>query len=178
VPVRKDLDFRAELKNITWERRSFMNDTVIVTTDLGAFKAYRLLRTERQTPRLEIIEEIELVDGHGKLGDKVTDQAGRWKVPASNSKMAMSYGERQKIGLELRRRLIKQVAERLQKLVTHPEVESCFFAASPEVNEQILDEAGPGVRAKIEKNLACNLTNAEKTELLQHFLEPEPARPR
>lgn len=153
-----------------------MNDTVIVATDLGAFKAYRLLRTDRNTPRLEVIEEIELVDGHGKLGDKVTDQAGRWKVPTS--KMAMSYGERQKIGLELRRRLIKQVAERLRTLAAKPEVEACYFAASPEVNDQILEEAGLAVRAKIEKNVACNLTNVEKAELLQHFLEAEPAAPR
>src|SRR5687768_17175393 len=75
-----------------------MNDTIIVATDLGAFKAYRLDHTERNTPRLELVEEMELVDGHGKLGDKVTDQAGRYSVPTQS--MAMSYGERQKIGLE------------------------------------------------------------------------------
>src|SRR5688572_19427570 len=102
-----------------------MNDTVIVATDLGSFKAYRLDRTEMNTPRIEVIEEMEFVDGHGKLGDKQTDQAGRFKVPTQS--MAMSYGERQKIGLELRRRLIKQAAEQLRNLVTRPEVEACYF---------------------------------------------------
>src|SRR5688572_11244908 len=135
-----------------------MNDTVIVATDLGTFKAYRLHRTDMNTPRLEVIEEMQFVDGHGKLGDKQTDQAGRYKVPTQS--MAMSYGERQKIGLELRRRLIKQAAEQLRAVVANRNVETCFFAASPEINEQILEEAGPEVRSKIEKNVACNLTNA------------------
>jgi hypothetical protein len=150
-----------------------MNGTVVVATDLGAFKAYRLSHTSRKTPRLEVIEEMELVDGHGKLGDKVTDQAGRYRAPTL--RMGMSYGERQKIDLELRRRLIKQVAGRLRNLITRPEIESCYFAASPEVNEQILEEAGPATRAKIEKNVTSNLTHAEKSELLRHFVAAETA---
>lgn len=153
-----------------------MNDTVIVATDLGSFKAYRLDRTAMNTPRLEVIEEMEFVDGHGKLGDKQTDQAGRYKVPTQS--MAMSYGERQKIGLELRRRLIRQAAEQLRGVVTNREVERCYFAASSEINDQILDEAGPEVRRKIERNVGCNLTNVEKSELLRHFLEPEAAATR
>ena len=150
-----------------------MNDTIIVATDLGAFKAYRLDHTEQNTPRLELIEEMELVDGHGRLGDKVTDQAGRYSVPLQN--MAMSYGERQKIGLELRRRLIKQIGQQLAKLARRRDVDAIYFAAASEVNDMILEEAGPEVRAKIEKNVGCNLTNVDKGELLRHFLEPEPA---
>jgi len=150
-----------------------MNDTIIVATDLGAFKAYRLDRTVRNTPRLELVEEMELVDGHGRLRDKVTDQAGRYSVPMQN--MAMSYGERQKIGLELRRRLIKQIGQQLAKLARRRDIDAIYFAAASEVNDMILEEAGPEVRANIEKNVGCNLTNVEKSELLRHFLELEPA---
>lgn len=149
-----------------------MNDTIIVATDLGTFKAYQLDRTELNTPRLELVEEMELLDGHGRLSDKVTDQAGRYSVPMQS--MAMSYGERQKIGLELRRRLVKQVAERLKKLAERRDTDAIFFAASSEVNDMILNEAGPQVRAKIEKNVASNLTNVDKGELLRHFLQAEP----
>ena len=150
-----------------------MTNTIIVATDLGAFKAYRLDRTQMNTPRLELMEEMELVDGHGRLGDKVTDQAGRYSIPMQS--MAMSYGERQKIGLELKRRLIKQIAGRLTKLANRRDVEEIYFSAASEVNEMILEEAGPHVRGKIEKNVACNLAKLDKKELLRHFLEPEPA---
>ena len=145
-----------------------MTNTIIVTTDLGAFKAYRLDRTQMNTPRLELIEELELVDGHGRLGDKLTDQAGRYSVPMQS--MAMSYGERQKIALELKRRLIKQIAARLTKLASRRDVEEIYFSAASEVNEMILEEAGPQVRGKIEKNLPCNLAKLDKSELLRHFL--------
>ena len=150
-----------------------MTNTIIVATDLGAFKAYRLDRTQMNTPRLELIEEMELVDGHGRLGDKVTDHAGRYAIPMQS--MAMSYGERQKIGLELRRRLVKQIAARLTKLASRRDVEEIYFSAASKVNEMILEEAGPQVRGKIEKNVPCNLAKLEKSELLRHFLEPEPA---
>jgi hypothetical protein len=150
-----------------------MTNTIIVATDLGAFKAYRLDRTALNTPRLELIEEMELVDGHGRLGDKVTDQAGRYSVPMQS--MAMSNGERQKIELELKRRLIKQIAGRLTKLANRRDVEEIYFSAASAVNEMILEEAGPQVRGKIEKNVACNLAKLDKKELLRHFLEPEPA---
>jgi hypothetical protein len=150
-----------------------MTNTIIVATDLGAFKAYRLDRTQMNTPRLELIEEMELVDGHGRLGDKVTDQAGRYSVPMQS--MAMSYGERQKIGLELKRRLVKQIAARLTKLASRRDVEEIYFSAASEVNEMILEEAGPQVRGKVEKNVASNLAKLDKKELLRHFLEPEPA---
>ena len=149
-----------------------MTNTIIVATHLGAFKAYRLDRTQMNTPRLELIEEMELVDGHGRLGDKVTDQAGRYSVPMQS--MAMSYGERQKIGLELRRRLIKQIAARLTKLASRRDVEEIYFSAASEVNEMILEEAGPQVRGKIEKNVPSNLAKLDKNQLLRHFLEPEP----
>jgi len=150
-----------------------MTNTIIVATELGAFKAYRLDRTALNTPRLELMEEMELVDGHGRLGDKVTDQAGRYAVPMQS--MAMSYGERQKIGLELKRRLIKQIAARLTKLASRRDVEEIYFSAASEVNEMILEEAGRQVRDKIEKNVPCNLANADKKELLRHFLELEAA---
>jgi hypothetical protein len=116
---------------------------------------------------------MELVDGHGRLGDKVTDQAGRYSVPMQS--MAMSNGERQKIELELKRRLIKQIAGRLTKLANRRDVEEIYFSAASAVNEMILEEAGPQVRGKIEKNVACNLAKLDKKELLRHFLEPEPA---
>ena len=150
-----------------------MTNTIIVATDLGAFKAYRLDRTQMNTPRLELIEEMELVNGHGRLGDKLTDQAGRYAIPMQS--MAMSYGERQKIGLELKRRLIKQIAGRLTKLANRRDVEEIYFSAASEVNEMILEEAGPQVRRKIEKNVASNLAKLDKNQLLRHFLEPEPA---
>ena len=42
--------------------------------DLGCFKAYRLENHHpHRTPRLELVEEFNNADAHGKLVDKVSD---------------------------------------------------------------------------------------------------------
>jgi hypothetical protein len=145
-----------------------MKKTVVVVTDLGSFKAFRLYQTpEKKTPRLELLEEFTSLEAHAKLVDKVTDHAGRYRVP--NTRMAMSYGENHKIALEVRKRLVRQLGRRLNALLRRPEVEECHFAASKEISHQVLDALDPRVRAKITKHVPHDLTKVDKAELLAHF---------
>lgn len=146
-----------------------MKNTVIVIADLGIFKAYKLDRTPiKQTPRLELIEECEMVDAHGKILDKVTDQAGRWRIPGE--KMAMSYGERQKLDLELRKRLIKQSARQIEDLVGGNGVDECYLAASKEMLHPLLEELTPQTRSRVTKSLPVNLTKNDRADVIAHFL--------
>jgi hypothetical protein len=145
-----------------------MKNTLVVVSDLGTFKAFKLDRSpEKHTPYLELLEEYETVDAHGKLLDKVTDQAGRFRVPTA--KMAMSYGERQKIELELRKRLIRQLAERLQSWLNRPDIDACYFSCSKEANQQVCALLKNGVRHKIQRNIAQDLTRIDKAKILEHF---------
>ncbi len=150
-----------------------MKNTLIVVMDLGLLKAYRLERTQQNTPRLVLVEELTTAEAHSKLTDKLSDQAGRYRVPTSN--MAMSFGERQKIDLEFRKRLVKQLAEQLSRLLNRDGVEECYVAASKEINHFILDALGHNERAKIVINLPADLTKVEKTELLDRFQKAAPA---
>ena len=149
-----------------------MKNTLIVVADLGCFKAYRLENHQpNQSPRLELVEEFTDADAHGKLVDKVSDLSGRFprRTGASNMAAAMSDGERHNIELEGRKRLVRQLAQRLNVLLRNKEVERCLLAASREINHQLLEELEPQVRAKIEKNVPANLTKLERVEILRHF---------
>jgi len=149
-----------------------MKNTLIVVADLGCFKAYRLENHQpNQSPRLELVEEFTDADAHGKLVDKVSDLSGRFprRTGASNMAAAMSDGERHNIELEGRKRLVRQLAQRLNGLLRNKEVERCLLAASREINHQLLDELEPQVRAKIEKNVPADLTKLERAEILRHF---------
>lgn len=146
-----------------------MKNTVIVTADLGILKAYKLDHTPiKQTPRLELIEECEMVDAHGKILDKVTDQAGRWRIPGE--KMAMSYAERQKLDLELRKRLIKQLARQIEDLLDGDSVDECYLATSKEMLHPLLEELTPQTRSRVTKSLPVNLTKNDKADVIAHFL--------
>jgi hypothetical protein len=149
-----------------------MKNTLVVVTDLGCFKAFRLENPHpNQTPRLELVEEFNSADAHGKLVDKVTDLSGRFprSVGAANTRGPMSDGERHNIELESRKRLVRRLAQRLNALARSPEVERCLLAASLEINRQLLEELEPPVRAKVEKSISVDLTKLERADILGYF---------
>jgi hypothetical protein len=149
-----------------------MKNTLVVVTDLGCFKAFRLENHQpNRAPRLELVEEFNNADAHDKLVNKVSDLAGRFprRTGATNTRGAMSDGERHNIELESRKRLVRQLAQRLNALARVPEVERCLLASSREINHQLLEELEPQVRAKIEKNIPADLTKLERAEILSYF---------
>jgi hypothetical protein len=144
-----------------------MKNIIVVVTDLGSFKAYKLdLTPVKKTPRLELLEEFVTTAAHGRLLDKVSDRAGRHRSPTS--RRAVPWGEPHKIELEKRRRLIKLLASRLNALLGNG-FDECHLAASKEINRQLLKELKPSARARIVKNVQADLTKIAKAELLQHF---------
>ena len=146
-----------------------MTNKLLVVTDLGSFKAYKLeANSLHSTPRLELIEELNLASAHGKMVDQVSDLAGRYHNPTMG-KWSTTWGERHNIELERKRRLIKQVAASLTDLLRRDGAEGCYLAASKEINHQIIAELPREARAKIEKIVPCDLTKAEKSDLLKHF---------
>lgn len=152
-----------------------MKNKLVVVTDLGSLKAYKLEQNNfGRTPRLELLQELEIADAHEKLTDKVSDLAGRFGKGGGPGTGA-SAGERHNIELEHRKRLVRQLTDRVNGLARPREVEGVYFSASKEINHQILEGLEPGVRAKIERNIAADLAKLEKAELLKRFLSADPA---
>ena len=149
-----------------------MKNTLVVVTDLACLKAYRLENNHpNKSLRLQLVEEFNNAEAHGKLGDKVSDLSGRFprRTGAQHTTGAMSDGERHNIELESRKRLVRQLAQRLNRLLGSKEVERCLLAASREINHQLLEELEPLARAKIEKNIPVDLTKLDRAEILGHF---------
>ena len=145
---------------------------LVVLTDLGTFKAFRWEQDRlSSSPRLEPVDAFESIYGDDRISRGVSDQAGNF------SKNSMTYarvndgatGERHNMWLEKDRRSMKQIAERMSSLLTDGQYESCYFAASNEINNSILEQLPPKARAKIEKNVHANLVNAKRDDVLRHF---------
>ncbi len=161
-------------QNEAQQTRRLMKNKWLLVADLASFKAYRV-ETSRFTrhPRLELMEAFNNESAHDRLIDTVSDLAGRFPKGAGPNAAngAMSQGERHNIVLEQRKRLARRLVERMNTLMRRDDFESCYFAASKEINHQILEELPPQLRAKIQKNLAADLTRIEKSKLLGHFAE-------
>src|ERR1051326_8279450 len=148
-----------------------MKNTLLVVADLGGFKAFKLENSAlHRAPRLEFVEEYKNADAHGRLVDRVSDLSGRFpRGTGLKAGGAMSDGERHNIELEARKRLVRQLAQRVNALARSQDVERCFLAASKEINHQLIDELEPQVRAKIEKNIPADLTKVERADILSYF---------
>jgi Protein required for attachment to host cells len=160
-------------KEISGVTNCAMNNKLVVITDLGSFKAYKLHADGlHSTPRLELIEQFNLDEAHRKFTDGLSDLAGRYHSP-SLGKWATPWGERHNIELERKRRLIKQVAHALADLLRRDGSDGCYLAAGKEINHQILAELPRSLHPRIEKIVPCDLTKADKSEILKHFDIPK-----
>jgi len=151
-----------------------MKNTLVLVADLAGFKSYYLDNNPMNSgPRLELRETFENPEAHGKIVEKVTDMAGRYRQSgaAGNGPAAASNGEKHNMDLEFRKRLIRQMAGKLNAIGRVPDVERCYLAASLEINRPLLEELEPGVRDKIEKNVCADLTKLGRAEILGHFEE-------
>ena len=150
-------------------------NTLLVVADLGGFKAFKLENNNHRHPnnthRLELLEQFANPEVHDRLGDKVSDLSGRFprRTGGARAAGAMSDGERHNIALESRKRLIRQLANRLNTLARSPEIDRCFLAASKEINHPLFEELEPQVRAKIAKNIPADLTKLDHVQILRHF---------
>jgi hypothetical protein len=149
-----------------------MKNTLVVVTDLGGFKAYRLDKDQQySTPHLELLEEFSNDAALGRLVDRVSDLSGRFpRRTAPGAASAMSDGERHNIHLEQRKRAVRRLATRLNSLMSDPEIERCYLAASREINHQLLEELDSPVRAKIGLNIPADYMKLGKAELVRHFV--------
>ena len=149
-------------------------NTLLVVADLGGFKAFKVETNgnpmSRHTPRMELLEQYDNQQAHGRIVDKVSDLSGRFpRGTMARSAGAMSDGERHNMELEERKRFIRDLAHRLNNLARKEEFDRCFLAASKEINHPLCEELEPRVRAKIAKNIPADLTKLGRTEILRRF---------
>src|ERR1051326_1314499 len=109
-----------------------MKNTLLVVADLAGFKAFKVDNgqesmlgngSSKRTPRLEFIEQFDNADAHGRLVDRVSDLSGRFpRGTGLKAGGAMSDGERHNIELENRKRLVRQLAQRVNALARSQDV--------------------------------------------------------
>lgn len=148
-----------------------MRNKLLVVADLGCLKVYRVTYDGVSTsPKIELVDDLVYVEAHERLMDRVTDEAGRFKGGVPGIKGLRASGERHNIGLELARRLVKDLARVTNSLVSaEKEIQEFYLAASKEISHQILEELLPAVRQKFVKVIPEDLTHVGKGELLKHF---------
>jgi Protein required for attachment to host cells len=144
--------------------------SLVIVADRGSLKAYQVNETPTRGPSLKLIQAFDVTDAHGKLIDKVTDLAGRFPVTegAGAHRGPASIAE-SKLETETHRRIHRQLADQIAKLVLRDGVEGWSFAAAADIHGAIVDLLPGAVRDRIVEHVKSDLVKVEPAKLPSHF---------
>jgi hypothetical protein len=144
--------------------------SLIIVTDRGSLKAYRVNETPTRGPSLKLVQAFNITDAHGRLVDKVSDAAGRFPVSDGvGGRHANSIAERTQLETETDRRIHKELADQIVKIVSSNGKEGWSFAAPSEIHAAIVDLLPAAVRARIVEHVKSDLVKTEPSKLPAHF---------
>ena len=144
--------------------------SLIIVTDRGSLKAYRVNETPTRGPSLQLVQAFNITDAHGRLVDKVSDLAGRFPVSDGvGGRHANSIAERTQLETETHRRIHKELADQIVKIVSHNGKEGWSFAAPAEIHAAIVDLLPAAVRDRIVEHVKSDLVKTEPAKLMTHF---------
>jgi len=147
-----------------------MNTKLMVAVDLGLFKAFKVEFKKTGSPRINLIDEHIFTEAHKKLSETLSDLSGRKSTPSSS---AAPIADNHNLELELKRRIIKDISNRLKKLMSENASESCWFAAPKEIIHQVIDELPKALHTRMEKLIPNDLVKLEPKDILDRFLNAE-----
>jgi hypothetical protein len=143
--------------------------SLIIVTDRGSLKEYKVNETPTRGPSLQLVQAFDITDAHGKLVDKVSDLAGRFPVSdGAVGRHANSIAERTQLETETDRRIHKELADQIVKIVKSG-VEGWSFAAPASIHAAIVDLLPGEVRDRIVEHVKSDLVKTEPSKLPDHF---------
>src|SRR5437867_8230493 len=150
--------------------------SLVIVADRGSLKAYRVNETPTRGPSLQLIQSLNLTDAHGRFVDKLTDVAGRFPVTdgAGGHHGAASIAERTQLINETDRRIQKELADQIVKIVSGNKKEGWSFAAPSEIHGAIVDLLPPAVRERIVEHVKSDLVKVEPAKLISRFRSLQP----
>lgn len=154
--------------NYDHERNTLM-DKIVITADLGHFKAYRLTETPTGKYKIDLIESYDSIEGHGRLGEKLSDTAGRFTGGGGKGESAKGYGEPHNLELEIQKKLACMISRDINFLIKREDYHAWCLSAPEKINSIIVNHLDPDVKTALIKNIMADLTNIKKAEIPGHF---------
>ena len=144
--------------------------SIVIAADRGSLKAYQVNDTPTRGPSLKLIQAFDVTAAHGKLIDKVSDVAGRFAVSdGAGSHHGASIAERTQLATENERRINKELADQIAKIINGTGKEGWAFAAAPEIHSAIVNLLPDRVRSRIIEHVKADLVKVEPAKLPNHF---------
>src|SRR2546430_11447837 len=140
--------------------------SLLITADRGSLKAYRVDETPTRGPSLKLIQAFDVTAAHGKLVDKLSDLAGRFPVTegAGAHRGPASIAE-SKLETETDRRINKELAQQIAKIVNGSGKEGWAFAAPSELHGASVHLLPDRIRNRIVAHVQSDLVKVEPAKI-------------
>ena len=121
------------------------------------------------------MQAFDITDAHGKMIDKVTDLAGRFPVTETTGphRGQASIAE-SKLENETARRINRELAGQIAKIINGSGKEGWSFAAPAEIHAAIVDLLPGRIRDRIVEHVKSDLVKVEPAKLHNHFRSLKP----
>ncbi len=143
-------------------------DKVIIVADLGHFKAFKVTKEMMESSKIEMIKHFDILEMHGKMSEKLSDSAGTFGLGGGKQGIR-GYGECHNMETENCKRVIKKLADNINKLIKKEDCKQWHLAAGRRINGKIMDNLDSSVKARLSKNISSDLTKAKKADILARF---------
>jgi protein required for attachment to host cells len=147
--------------------------SLIIVTDRGTLKAYKVNNTPTRGPSLRLVQAFDTTDAHGRYQDKMTDQAGSFPSGVAPGQ-GNSVAERTGIDIENDRRIVKQLADSIVDVVEREGTDGWSFAAPASIHSAVVDLLPPEIRDRIVEHVKSDLVKIEPAKLPAHFRSLQP----
>lgn len=148
--------------------------SLIIVVDRGGLKAYRVNKTPTRGASLQLVEALDITDAHGRYDEKLTDQAGRFPVSDGNGRHANAIAERTALETENDRRICKQLAEHIARVVQREGAEGWSFAAPASIHSSVTELLPRAVCNHVVEHVKSDLVKVEPSKLPEHFRSLQP----
>ncbi len=148
--------------------------SLIIVTDRGSLKAYRVEETHTRGPSLQLVQAFEYTAEDGKLVDLLKEGTGGLRVNNPSGRHISPVTDWPELESETNRRIYKQLADRIAKIVESDGVEGWSFAAAASIHAAIVDLLPAEIRGRIVEHVKSDLVKTEASKLPEYVRSLQP----
>ena len=135
-----------------------MATSLIIVVDRGSVRAYRVQETPTRGPHLELVQAFEVTDVMNAPSTRHTTPMSDWP----------------QLEAEMDRRICKELATEITKIVEHKADEGWSFAAPESIHAKIVEQLPPEIRKRIVEHVESDLVKVPAAALPSHFRSLQP----
>jgi Protein required for attachment to host cells len=132
--------------------------SLIIVADRGSLRAYRVQETPTRGPHLELVQAFEITDVMNAASTRHTTPMTDWP----------------QLEAEMDRRICKELATEIAKIVERNPREGWSFAAPESIHSRIVEQLPPEMQERIVEHVESDLVKVPAPALLSHFRSLQP----